>query len=182
QAVLTHEEAEHVAADAAPEAMEDALARVDHERGRLLAVERTEPLVVLAGLAESDEAPDELDDIHARPDLVQQGGWVGRHQDTFSAATVAPLPPSAGSPSRYESTRGCSESTPRTALRRAPVPLPWTSRTWAIPAMNASSRYFSTRSRASSVVRPISISSGAIDRVKARSGSAWDPEFPEAAD
>src|SRR5205823_6554631 len=146
--------------------------------GRLLGVERTQALVVLPGLAEVDEAADQVDHVHAGPDLVEDGRRVGCHQDTFRAATVAPLPPSAGSPSRNDSTSGGSDSTPRTALRSAPVPLPCTRRTLARPAMNASSRYFSTRSCTSSVVRPISMSSAAT----ARTGpSAFAGRRPPAA-
>ena len=45
-------------------------------------------------------AADELDDVDTAPDLGEEDGRVGRHQPTFSAATVAPAPPSLGSPSR----------------------------------------------------------------------------------
>ena len=42
----------------------------------------------------------------AGPDVVEQRRGVRRHQPTFSAATVAPAPPSDGSPSRNDSTSG----------------------------------------------------------------------------
>ena len=66
----------------------------------------TEALPVLPGLPQIHEAADELDDVDPGPDLVEQSGRVGRHQHTLSAATVAPAPPSAGSPSRNDSTSG----------------------------------------------------------------------------
>src|SRR5262245_46934260 len=99
--------AEDVAADSAAEAMEDALLGIDHERRRLLAVEGAEPFPVHARLAEVHEASDEVHDVHTRPDVVEDGRRVGGHRQlTFSAATVAPAPPSDGSPSRNDSTSG----------------------------------------------------------------------------
>src|SRR3989441_127216 len=170
-----HEVEQPVPAHAAAEAVEDALLGIDHERGRLLAVERAEALPVRARLAEVHEPSDEVHDVHTRPDVVEDGRRVGGHRQlTFSAATVAPAPPSDGSPSRNESTSGWLESSVRTALRSAPVPLPWTRRTWGRPAMNASSRYCSTRSRASSVVLPRSISSGPMPRPPAPPSLARD--------
>src|SRR5207249_1664896 len=164
QTVLTDEEAVYVAADAAAEAVEDAFLRIDHERGRLLAVEGAEALPVRACLTQVHERPDEVHDVHTRPDVVEHGRRVGGHRQlTFNAATVAPAPPSDGSPSRNVSTSGWLDKSVRTALRRAPVPLPWTSRTLGSPAMNASSRYCSTRSRASSVVLPSNRSSAPMD-------------------
>src|SRR5262249_9433719 len=165
QPILAHEKAEDVAADSTSEAVENALLGIHHERGRLLAVERTEPLPVRTGLAEVHEASDEVHDVYTRPDVVEDGRRVGGHRQlTFSAATVAPAPPSDGSPSRNDSTSGWLDSSVRTALRKAPVPLPCTRRTFGRPAMKASSRYCSTRSRASSVVLPSSMSSGPIAR------------------
>src|SRR2546422_4478757 len=64
----------------------------------------------------------------------------------------------------------------RTALRRAPEPLPWIKRTLGRPARNASSRYFSTASRASSVVRPSRRSSDEIWR-----GGGAPPLSPDDA-
>src|SRR5207253_2515974 len=136
--------------------------------GRLRAlvhVEGTEAFPVLTGLLQIHKPADEVDDVDRRSDLVERRLGVGRHaQLTFSAATVAPAPPSAGSPSRKESTSGWAARRSRTALRRAPEPLPWIKRTLGRPARNASSRYFSTASRASSVVRPSRRSSDEIWR------------------
>src|SRR5438128_168213 len=163
--VLAHQEAERVAAHATPEAVEDPFPGIDHEGRSLLHVEGTEAFPVLTGLLQIHKPADEVDDVDRRSDLVERRLGVGRHaQLTFSAATVAPAPPSAGSPSRKESTSGWAARRSRTALRRAPEPLPWIKRTLGRPARNASSRYFSTASRASSVVRPSRRSSDEIWR------------------
>src|SRR2546428_84037 len=163
--VLAHQEAERVAANATPEAVEDPFPGIDHEGRSLLHVEGTEAFPVLTGLLQIHKPADEVDDVDRRSDLVERRLGVGRHaQLTFSAATVAPAPPSAGSPSRKESTSGWAARRSRTALRRAPEPLPWIKRTLGRPARNASSRYFSTASRASSVVRPSRRSSDEIWR------------------
>ena len=45
---------------------------IDHERGRLLAVEGAEALPVRAGLAQVHEPADQIDDVDAGPDLVEQ--------------------------------------------------------------------------------------------------------------
>src|SRR5712691_3807936 len=163
--VLAHQEAERVAAHATPEAVEDPLPGIDHEGRSLLHVEGTEAFPVLTGLLQIHKPADQVDDVDRRADLVERRLGVGRHaQLTFSAATVAPAPPSAGSPLRKESTSGWAARRSRTALRRAPEPLPWIKRTLGRPARNASSRYFSTASRASSVVRPSRRSSDEIWR------------------
>jgi len=123
EAVLAHEEAECVAAYPAAEAVEDPLARIDRERRRLLRVERAEALPAGTGLAEVHEPADEVDDVDGRANVVEQRLRV-LHHPTFSAATVAPVPPSDGSPSRNDSTRGWPARRLRTVLRRAPVPFP----------------------------------------------------------
>src|SRR5262249_31047657 len=126
---------------------------------------------VRARLTEVHEPSDEVHDVYTRPDVVEDGRRVGGHRQlTFNAATVAPAPPSDGSPSRNDSTRGWLDNSVRTAFRKAPVPFPWTSRTLGRPAMKASSRYCSTRSRASSVVLPRSINCASMDR-----GSSYLP-------
>src|SRR4029077_3805698 len=163
QAVLAHEEAEGIASHAAAEAVEDAPLGIDGERRGLLGVEGAEALPVLAGFFQVHEAADELDDVHPRADLVEDGrGEAARHQLCPSMATVAPAPPSWPSPARWLVTSGWETSSSSTARRRAPVPLPWMMRTWARPARKASSRYFSSRSRASSVVRPMRWISGGM--------------------
>jgi hypothetical protein len=66
------EELEHVAADAAAEAVEVALLAIDVERRRLLAVERTEPLVGGAGLLERDVILDDDDDVGVMLQVVDE--------------------------------------------------------------------------------------------------------------
>src|SRR5262249_51898813 len=155
---------ERVAAHSTPETMEDALLGIHREGWSLLGVERAQALVIDPRLPEIHEAADEIDDVHASPDLVEECRRVASHYPIFSAATVAPVPPSRASPSREESTRGGVASRSRPVWRRAPALLPWIKRRVARPAMNASSRYFSIRSCASSVLRPINISSGLTER------------------
>ncbi len=53
---------------------------------------------------------------------------------------VAPSPPSPRSPGRRSRTSGCAAAATRTASRRAPVPRPWMTVTWGMPARDASSR------------------------------------------
>src|SRR5205085_3791898 len=63
------EEAEHVAALPAPEAVVDLLGRADGEGGRLLRMERTQPHQRVApGLLELEEARHDLHDVRALPD------------------------------------------------------------------------------------------------------------------
>ena len=101
QTVLAHEEAEGVAAHAAAEAVEDAALRIDGEGGGLLGVEGAEALPVLAGALEVHGLADELDHVHPGPDLVEDlGREAAGHQDCPNTATVAPAPPSCGSPAR----------------------------------------------------------------------------------
>src|SRR5207302_1824126 len=96
--VLAHQEAERVAADAAAEAVEDALRRIHREGRRLLGVKGAEALPVRAGLAEGDELAHEVDQIDAGADLVEHRAREACHQPTLRAATVAPAPPSCASP------------------------------------------------------------------------------------
>jgi hypothetical protein len=66
------EELEHVAADAAAEAVEVALVAVDVERRRLLAVERAEALVGGASLLERDVVLDDDDDVGVVLEVVDE--------------------------------------------------------------------------------------------------------------
>src|SRR5207249_7481211 len=67
--VALHHEIEDVASLAAPEALPRLAAGGDHERGRLLRVERAQPLVGLACLLEGNLFADQLDDVELRLDL-----------------------------------------------------------------------------------------------------------------
>src|SRR5207247_11049117 len=107
------------------ELVEQPVTQIDQLRGGLLHAEGAEALPFLAGLANIHEPADEVYDIDRRADLVEHRLRIRRHaQLTLNAATVAPGPPSAGSPSRKESTSGWAVRRSRTALRRAPEPLP----------------------------------------------------------
>src|SRR6266849_6480594 len=107
QAVLAHEEAESITAHPAAEAVEDATLGIDGEGRSLLGMEGAEPFPVLAGLLQVHEAAHELDDVHARADLVEEGrGEAAGHQLCPSMATVAPAPPSWPSPVRWLVTSG----------------------------------------------------------------------------
>src|SRR5262249_22496371 len=126
QAVLPHQEAEGGAAHAAAEAVEDASLRIDREGGGLFGVEGAEALPVFPGALEVDGLTDQLGHVHPGADLVEDlGGEAGGHQLCPSTATVAPAPPSCGSPGRWLVTSGWGASSSSTARRGAPVPLPW---------------------------------------------------------
>jgi hypothetical protein len=71
--VLQLDELEHVAADAAAEAVEEALVLVDGERRRFLAVKGTEALVLRARLAQRHGVRDDGDNISRGPDFVDEG-------------------------------------------------------------------------------------------------------------
>src|SRR5438067_61955 len=105
-----HDELDRVAARAAAEAMEHALVGIDAEAGRLLAVERAQPLEVSPRLLELDTTADDLRDVHAVAELLQL--VVADH------LIGGPAPPAPRSPGvlRRGSTRpGCG----RPALRCA---------------------------------------------------------------
>src|ERR1041385_1188920 len=108
EALGQREELEDVAARAAAEAVEESLGAVDGERRRLLAVERAESLVALAGELERRDLADEVDDVgglaDAADDVVVE--VEQRHQPS-STATVAPSPPSLSLPGRHDFTAGC---------------------------------------------------------------------------
>src|SRR6266404_5730737 len=181
-AVLAHQEAEGVAARAAAEAVVDVALRVDRERRGLLGVEGAEPLPVLARALELHHLADDLEDVDAGADLVEVLlGESARHgvrpQPWARVATVAPPPPSEAAPGRCSTIRGWPPSTSSTARRSAPVPLPWMMRTVGSPARKASSRYFSSRSRASSVVRPMRCSSPGTPLLPGTATTPRDPAF-----
>jgi hypothetical protein len=65
---MPHDEREDVTASVAAEAVVEPLLLRDAERGRLLAVERTEPDPPRALLSELDGGADDPDDVDALPD------------------------------------------------------------------------------------------------------------------
>src|SRR5439155_13860615 len=104
--VVAHEEPEGIAAGVTAEAMEDAALGIDGEGRGLLGMEGAEPLPVLAGALEVHELADQLHDVQARADFVEELGAVSCHtmlararlrlpQHGYacpSMATVAPAP------------------------------------------------------------------------------------------
>ncbi len=76
---VLHQEADRRAVRAATEAVIELLARADGERGRLLAVEGTAGDVVGAGLLERHQAVDDLDDVDARQQRLDE--VVGDHRE-----------------------------------------------------------------------------------------------------
>jgi len=70
-AVELHDELDRVPGRAAAEAVEDPLVRHHVEAGRLLAVERAQPLPVAARLLEADPALHHRDHVDAVPQLLQ---------------------------------------------------------------------------------------------------------------
>jgi hypothetical protein len=75
QLVVLHEEAERRAVRAAAEAVVELLVGAHPERGRLLVVERAAGLPLAAGLLELHAAADQLDDVGARDQLVDERLW-----------------------------------------------------------------------------------------------------------
>src|SRR5437660_286494 len=72
--VVAHEEPEGIAAGVTAEAMEDAALGIDGEGRGLLGMEGAEPLPVLAGTLEVHELADQLHDVQARADFVEELG------------------------------------------------------------------------------------------------------------
>ena len=68
------QEFDGVAADATAEAVIELLARTDRKARRFFAMERTQTHVVGAGLFERDMASDQLDDVDARQQLLNETG------------------------------------------------------------------------------------------------------------
>src|SRR5690606_23669612 len=77
---------------------------------------------------------DDLDQVGALPDLLDQGVRYG-HQS--NSATVTPVPPSNRSPGRKRVTRGSACSSSCTRARSAPIPLPWITRKDGNPDISA---------------------------------------------
>src|SRR5712671_1510717 len=78
-AVELHDELDRVAGGAAAEAVEDPFVGHHVEAGRLLAVERAEPLPVAAGLLQRHPALHDRDHVHAVPKLLQLVVADARH-------------------------------------------------------------------------------------------------------
>ena len=74
EALVLHEEADGAAVRPAAEAMVELLLAADREGGGLLVVERAAGLVVLSGLAQGDATVDEVDDVGAGEEGVDEVG------------------------------------------------------------------------------------------------------------
>src|SRR5690606_19834150 len=99
-------ELDHVAADAAPEALEQALVRVDVERRRLLLMERTEPLPRRAGLPERRDLADDRHHVGLRLEVLDER--LRKQTHSLSSTMVAPPPPSRSGAGETVATSGCS--------------------------------------------------------------------------
>ena len=103
--LVLHQERERVPAGLAAEAVVHPLLGAHRERGRLLGVERTEANPAAAALLELHDLADDLDDVGAVPDLLDDvvGNAQARSSSDPSGASVAivtPSPPSFQCPSR----------------------------------------------------------------------------------
>src|SRR5215213_5515600 len=70
---LQLDELEHVAADAAAEAIEEAAFAHDVERWRLLAVKRAQAFIGIAGFTQRDGVRNDGDNVGRRTDFVDEG-------------------------------------------------------------------------------------------------------------
>jgi hypothetical protein len=90
---MLHQEADGVAMRAAAEAVIELLGRVDAEARRFFAVEGAQPHVVGAAALELDVAADDLDDVDARQQVLQEAGWD--HRGSLGAQLPAARDPLA---------------------------------------------------------------------------------------
>ena len=90
--LLQLHELEDVAADAAPEAVEERLLTVHVERRRLLAVERAESFIGRAGFPERHVVLHHLHDVGLQTHIVDERLGEERHY-SFNSTTVTPSPP-----------------------------------------------------------------------------------------
>ena len=105
--LLVHlEEFEHIAADAAAEAVEKPFLGIDVERGRFLRVKRTEAFVGVADTLQRHVLLHDLDDIRLQAQIVDELLREQTHQ-SFSSTTVTPPPPCSGGAVANRATRGC---------------------------------------------------------------------------
>ena len=100
QLVVFHEEAERRAVRAAAEAVIELLDRAHPERRRLLVVERAAGAVFAAGFLELDARADELDDVRACGQVVDEalGNAAGHGGRDFTPGLSSPVQVSATRP------------------------------------------------------------------------------------
>ena len=90
------EELEHVAADAAAEAVEEPLVGIDVERRRLLGVKRAEALVGRARPLQRHVLLHDLHDVRLQAEVVDELLRKQTHIQSFNSTTVTPPPPCSG--------------------------------------------------------------------------------------
>ena len=127
------DELDHVAADAAAEAVEEALLAVDVERRRLLAVERAQPFHVAPASLERHDVADHLHDVGVQMQIVEEGlreqrsikrsspHPVSNRSQHFtiyslSSTTVTPPPPCSSGAVWKLATSGCDFRNPAIAF------------------------------------------------------------------
>src|SRR5262249_44084529 len=107
--LLQLEKLDHVAADAAAEAVKEALVAVDVERRRLLTVKWTQPFVRGSRLLQRHVVLDHDDDVRLSFQVLDEVRWEERHQ-SFNSTTVTPPPPLSIGAASNRATSGCSFS------------------------------------------------------------------------
>src|SRR2546429_5504493 len=125
-AQLLHEERENVPTRVAHETVEHPLARDDGEVAVGAPVKRTRGAEIGPGALELDVLPDDPYDVGGLADLLDH--VVGDEAHARNSTSVTPWPPWFGGANPKRFTRGSAERTSCTNWRRAPVPLPWTTR------------------------------------------------------
>src|SRR6266568_1828972 len=125
-AELLHEEREDVAALVTHEAVVHPFPRDDGEVAVGAPVKRTGGTEIGPGALELDVLPDDSHDVGGLADLLDH--VVGDEAHARNSTSVTPWPPWFGGANPKRWTRGSAERTSCTNSRRAPVPLPWTTR------------------------------------------------------
>src|SRR6266571_1647191 len=125
-AELLHEKRENVPTRVAHETVEHPLARDDGEVAVGAPVKRTRSAEIGPGALELDVLPDDSYDVGGLADLLDH--VVGDEAHARNSTSVTPWPPWFGGANPKRFTRGSAERTSCTNSRRAPVPLPWTTR------------------------------------------------------
>src|SRR6185437_4277638 len=152
-AELLHEERENVAARVAHEAVEHPLAGNDGEVAVRAPVKRTRGAEIRPGALELDVLADDPHDVRCLADLLDH--IIRNEAHARNSTSVTPWPPwfDGAKPKRF--TRGSAERISCTSWRRAPVPLPWITRSVERSARMAPSSALTSSGSASETRRPI---------------------------
>src|SRR6185312_12355320 len=152
-AELLHEERENVAAGVAHEAIEHPLAGNDGEVAVRAPVKGTRGAEIRPGALELDVLADDPHDVRRLADLLDH--VIGNEAHARNSTSVTPWPPwfDGAKPKRF--TRGSAERISCTSWRRAPVPLPWITRSVERSARMAPSSALTSSGSASETRRPI---------------------------